>query len=254
MKLRVLAAIAVLVALLGLLARCPTSAGQLESDVRDLPGVLAVSAGEAEGDDAIPFMNIPKEVQVRMTASSTADQVFDVVSAYDDEGKNLNGVQITFRGRPHVAFYGQNVSHAMINDVVAARDDPGVRSYQMTGSADGFWLQMTVTPRPLAELVAAMEQRRAIPGSEDIDVSTALGRGVIWDPLNDNLAVTRARIDFALEMDEHVPLAGAAIGGRGPLALFVEDAQLSRAIAYVKRHRTAEMRRVLINPHGDPPW
>lgn len=251
---RALVVMATLGALFALLAACPTTADQLESDVRELRGVASVAAGEAEGDDAIPFQNIPKEVRVVMKPTATARQVLDVVRAYDDEGDNLNGVEIRFKGRRGVRFYGKNASRAMIEDVVEARDDHGVRHYQMSGSADGFWLQMTVTPRPLAELVAAMEQRREIAGSEDVGVSTALGRGVIWDPINDNLDVTQARIDFALAMEKHVPLTGAWIGGRGPLVLFVEDAERARAAAYVEQHRTARLKKVLVNPVGEPPW
>lgn len=255
MKTRVLVVAGVLTAGVALLVvSWPSSPGALERDVRDLPGVVSVVAREADGDDAIPFTNIPKEVRVVMAVSSTADEILDVVSAYDDEGDNLNGVEIRFEGHPRVRFYGNDASRAMVDDVVAARDDPGVRRYQMTGSAQGFWLQEKVTPRPLAELVAAMEQKRSIPGSEDVDVYTALGRGVTWDPLNDDLEVTQARIDLALAMDEHVPLEGAAIGGRGPLALFVDEADVARAAAYVERHRTAKVRRVLINPTGEPPW
>lgn len=254
MKTRALVVIAVLTALAGVLAACRSSQGELEADVRNLPGVVSVVASEADGDDAVPFQNIPKGVRVVMTEDASAYQILDVVSAYDDEGDNLNGVEVTFEDRPRIAFYGKAASQAMIDDLVAARDDHSVQRYQMTGSDQGFWLQTRLDPRPLAELVAAIEQKRAIPGAQDVDVSTGLGRGVVWDPLNDDLAVTRARINFALAMERHVLVRGASISGRGALALFVDDADVPRATVFVERHRTKQVGRVLINPKGEPPW
>lgn len=246
--------ITVLGSLGGVSAACTSSPGELEADVRNLPGVVSVMASEADGDDAIPFQNIPKEVRVVMTEDASADQILGVLSAYDDEGSNLNGVEITFKARPRIAFYGNYPSPAMIDDLVASRDDHSVQRYQMTGSSQGFWLQARLDPRPLAELIAVMERKRAIPGAEDIAVSTGPGRGVIWDPLNDDLAVTRARIKFALAMDKQITLRGASISGRGALALFVDDFDVPRATAFVERHRTKQLKRVLVNPTGDPPW
>jgi hypothetical protein len=248
-------AVAVFALLVFALVSCPTSEASLKKDAQGMPGVVSAEAFEAEGDDAIPFQNIPKEVRVVMSRDATAAEILDLVAKYDDEGDNLNGVEVVFQGDRHrVAFYGEHASAAMVEDLMSAYRDPAVRSYQLSGSRAGFWVDERREPTPLPELVAAADHKFKIAGADAVYVSAGRRLGVSLDPENGDMSVTRARIAFTLELSKQVPLTGAAIDGRDSLVLFVAPADLARTERWVRAHPSTKVGDVKVNPSGPPPW
>ncbi|HSX67606.1 hypothetical protein [Nocardioides sp.] len=252
---KVILAIAVLALVALALASCPTSQGSLKKDAQGMPGVVSAEAFEAEGDDAIPFQNIPKEVRVVISRHATAAEILNVVAKYDDEGDNLNGVEVVFQGDRHrVAFYGDHASTAMIEDFASAYHDPAVTSYQMTGSRTGFWVDERRESTSLPELVATAERKFKIAGADAVYVSAGRRLGVSLDPGNGDVSVARARIAFALDLLKRVPLTGAVIDGRDSLVLFVAPTDLVRTERWVRSHASTQVGDVKVNPKGPSPW
>lgn len=245
------------------LSACAASAQGLEDRARNLPAVVSATASEAEGDDALPWQDIPEDVQVVMEGSSTASEVVEVARAFERDiaRKDVAALEIRLESPGHsTVFRGAHLSPAMADRLVAAQGDPRLSSYLMNGRDGTYWVEAQLArPARLAEVAAVVEEQRVHSGVESVQaVYGRRGRArqvtVIWDPQNEDTDVTQARLELALAVDHHIGLEWVIVSGRGALALFVAPEDVDRTSAFVDAHRTELVRRVAINPKGAPPY
>ena len=242
---------------------CAPSSEGLEDRARSLPAVVTATASEVEGDDALPWQNIPEDVQVVMEGSSTASEVVEVAEAFkrDIARKNVAALEIRLESPGHsTVFIGADLSPEMADRLVAAQADPRLSHYLMNGRGGNYWVEAQFArPARLAEVAAVVEEQRVHSGVESVQATYGRPGGarqvtVIWDPQNEDTDVTQARLELALAVDRHIGLNWVIVSGRTALALFVAPADVDRTLAFVAAHRTGLVGRVAVKPKGSPPF
>ncbi|WP_183094124.1 hypothetical protein [Nocardioides stalactiti] len=215
---------------------CSPSDRALERAVEGKPGVVRVSAQEAQGDDFIPFADPPSYVDVTMESDARASEVADVLAEYEDEiaDDDVATVEVRLRGPKQatlVVGYDVVGTEEMAEDLVAAQDSADVLAYRQTATSGIREVEVELVPLELAEVVAHADGYEA-EGAGTVTLTS--GSWVLVRATSERsrtLAAERQR--FVLAADQRYGLDGATITGRARLVLWVRpgDADAVRSFA-----------------------
>lgn len=252
MRFRVLA-----LALVACLSGCadPEDAGL--DRARGLPGVVAVKVRPTMWDIE---PRTADDVHVLMDSSSKPEDVTAVADAYADEMKHgeVQMLAVVVKGASAYRsrlYPDPPVSRALAEDLLAAADDPNVIRYGDEYNA--YRLDFALAEADLRSLASAVDRKLRIEGVKAVRGESG-SFNIQVDPVTEDARLARKRLEFALEMNRHIRLTGASIGGYvqdpdyGGLELRVAEADLDAAIKYVRTHRTPDLRKILINPAQEP--
>lgn len=217
----------------------PPSLRTLEHRASDLAGVAHVDVEEPEGDDAIPFQHFLNEVTVTMDGNATADQVKDVLHAYDDDidDGDVGSVELTVPGAGGARAtlrLGQevHVDDAAVDEVVDAVGDPQVRSYVREVSPGGrSTLTVTLRQTSLRDAVAYAEQFADGPPVRAVDVVSGPFYVRRQLPSGEQARALRdRRTQVALRLDERYDLDEVLLVDRATFVVRLADPSERRAV------------------------
>lgn len=222
-----------------------------------LSGVVAVKVRPTQWDIEPRTAN---DVHVLMDSSSRPDDVTAVADAYADDMKSgeVQMLAIVIKGAsPYRSrlYPDPPVSRAMAEDLLAAADNPNVIRYGDENNA--YRLDFALAKADLPSLAAAVDRKLGIEGVKAVRGESG-SFNIQLDPVTEDGRLARRRLKFALEMNRHIQLTGASIGGYiqdpgyGGLELQVADADLDAATKYVRTHRTPDLRRIDLKTGPDP--
>ncbi|MBB6628112.1 hypothetical protein H5V45_12355 [Nocardioides sp. KIGAM211] len=227
-----------------LLVACSTSPASLERATADLPGVVRVRAQENDGDDDIPFAEIPKYLTITMTADASAAQVMDVFDAYGgeiDDG-SVESVEVTLEGSRHATLAtgaGIHADRTMVDDLVAAQRDAGVvrfrrEAYPVLPNAS-IRLDDTAT---LDEVVAVADRYAALEEIEAFDVAAGPYR-LSLDTANGSTRLYEERMRLTRRLAARFRLLGVEVSSDGPMEIAVAASDRKALDHLLRRSRGA---------------
>ncbi|WP_395659981.1 hypothetical protein [Nocardioides sp.] len=239
-------------------AACSTSPTQLEDAVDDKPGVLSVSVERADGDDALPFQRVPNYVTVRMAGDATAEQVRDVLHAYDDDidDGDVGSVDVVLDGPKHATLSvgeGIHVADEVVDDLVAAQTDTTVATYLREAYPVLPSVHITVPATNFAGVQAVADRYQVVKDADGSDavenVEVVSGRFLlIRDAGNEDLTITTSREDLVEKVADRFTLLGAAVGGRGPLELWAAPVDVRAVSRMADRVAGPRVGNVVVRP------
>ena len=231
-------------ALLAACAGCSPSAGAMKARADDLPGVIEVRVPDNGGEGDIPFSQPSHRAVVTMAADAPAGQILAVLEALGDDvdDGDLTSIDVRFlddRSATLLAADGSGVAPRLAEELVEARDDPGVVAYARRAVPVYGEVFLELRDRRLESALAAADRYL---GRRDLDSVTVRAGGflIIRDRINARLAFTAARERLASEVDDRVGLTGASITGRGTLKLCAAPGDVDEVEAYLDRTPRAD--------------
>ena len=224
------------------LTACSPTPRMLENAVVGMPGVIRVEAAEASGDDGIPFQRIPKRIDVLMSADSSEAEVLAVYDALEDAiaSGDVQSVELRLYDPRVVTLStgeGIRATEAMAEDLVAAVRDDAVLRYRREAHPVLPGVSITLAPTGFENVVRRADLYRDRPEIELVEVSSG-DFSLTRDTVNEDLARTDARQRFVQQVARRFRLTGADVGGRGPLDLFADPADLAALRRFVEGPHT----------------
>lgn len=200
------------------------------------------------------------DVHVLMDSKSNPQDVTAVADAYADELKHgeVQMLAIVIKGASRYRsrlYPDPPVSRALAEDLLAAADDPNVIRYG--DEYNQYRLDFALAEADLPTLAAAVDRKLRIKGVKAVRGESG-PFNIQVDPMTEDAQLARRRLAFALEMNRHIRLTGASIGGYiqdpayGGLELRVAEVDLDSATKYLRTNRTPGLRQILINPPEEP--
>lgn len=224
------------------LAGCGKSEEEMEAVAADLAGVMSVRASQEPGD-GLPFVTqFPADVRVTMEERSTEGEILDVTASYDEEVEDgdVERLSVVLQGEPRAtltASGGVIASAEMVQDLLAARDDPALVRYQLEASPLGRSVEVSLASGALDEVVAAVAGYR-----QDDDVTRVTVRSghftLSVDDTTWEVDLSDERVRLIRDVHERFGLHEAVVAYPDSMGLWVDAADVTSVRRLVDSRRT----------------
>jgi len=236
-------------ALVACLSGCAVPRDAELDRAKEFPGVIAVKVRPTMWDIE---PRTADDVHILMDSSSKPEEVKAVADAYANDLKHgeVQMLAIVIKGASAYRsrlYPDPPVSRELVADLLAAADDPNVIRYGDMYNA--YRLDFALAKADLPMLATAVDRKLRIEGVKAVYGESG-SFNIQLDPVTEDARLARRRLKFALEMNRHIRLTGAGIGGYeqdpsyGGLNLHVAELDLATATEYVRTHRTPGLGKV----------